>query len=104
MKRPMSAAFAGLPPSNLSAILGGSIPISRGMLKDVAPQVANVAVLLNPNSKPHAGIWRNIEAAAPGIGVRVTARHVRNLREIERAITAQAKQPNPCRFRKSHPA
>jgi putative tryptophan/tyrosine transport system substrate-binding protein len=65
-----------------------------GVLKDVAPQVANVAVVLNPDSKPHAGIWRNIEAAAPGIGVRVTASYVRNLPEIERAIAAQAKQPN----------
>ena len=65
-----------------------------GVLKDVAPQITNVAVLLNPDSKPHAGIWRNIEAAAPGIGVRVTASYVGNLPEIERAIAAQAKQPN----------
>jgi putative ABC transport system substrate-binding protein len=64
-----------------------------GVLKDVAPQVVNVAVLLNPDSKPHAGIRRNIEAEAPGIGVRVTASYVRNLPEIERAIVAQAKQP-----------
>jgi len=66
-----------------------------GVLKEVAPQIANVAVLLNPDSKPHAGIWRNIETAAPGIKVRATANHVRNRADIERSINAQAKQPNP---------
>lgn len=66
-----------------------------GVLKDVAPQIANVAVLLNPDSKSHTGIWRNIEAAAPSINVHVTANYVRNLSDIERAINFQAKQSQP---------
>src|SRR5262249_26221280 len=66
-----------------------------GVLKDIAPQIGNVAVLLNPDSKSHAGIWRNIEAAAPNINVHVTAYYVRNLTDIERAINVQAKQSQP---------
>jgi putative ABC transport system substrate-binding protein len=64
-----------------------------GLLKEVAPQLARVAVVLNPDSPPHAGIWRAIEAAAPGIGVRVTQAGVRTAAEIEPAINTFAEEP-----------
>ena len=64
------------------------------VLKEVAPQVARVAVLLNPDQKPQAGMWRAIEAAAPSFNVQLTAAGVRNATEIERAINAFAHESN----------
>ena len=43
---------------------------SLEVLKEAAPQVTRVAVILNPEQKPQAGMWRAIEAAAPSFGVR----------------------------------
>jgi putative ABC transport system substrate-binding protein len=65
-----------------------------GVLKEVAPRVARVAALLNPDSTPHAGLWRTIEAAAPALGIFVTRAAVRNAAEIEREINRFAQQPN----------
>src|SRR5262249_26351456 len=46
---------------------------SLEVLKEVAPHVARVAVLLNPEQAPQAGMWRAIEAAAPSFKVQLTA-------------------------------
>jgi putative tryptophan/tyrosine transport system substrate-binding protein len=67
---------------------------SLEMLKEVAPQVARVAVLLNPEQAPQAGMWRAIEAAAPSFRVQVTAADVRDSAEIERAIDSFASESN----------
>ena len=64
------------------------------VLKEAAPQVTRVAVMLNPDQKPQAGMWRAIEAAAPSFGVRLTAAGVRNSGEIERAVDSFAREPN----------
>ncbi len=64
------------------------------VLKEAAPQVTRVAVILNPDQKPQAGMWRAIEAAAPSFGVRLTAAGVRNSGEIERAVDSFAREPN----------
>jgi putative ABC transport system substrate-binding protein len=50
---------------------------SLEMLKEVAPRVARVVVLLNSEQAPQAGMWRAIEAAAPSFRVQVTAADVR---------------------------
>jgi putative tryptophan/tyrosine transport system substrate-binding protein len=67
---------------------------SLEMLKEVAPQVARVAVLLNPEQAPQAGMWRAIEAAAPSFRVQVTAADVRDSAEIKRAIDSFASESN----------
>ena len=67
---------------------------SLEMLKEVAPEVARVAVLLNPEQAPQAGMWRAIEAAAPSFRVQVTAADVRDSAEIERAIDSFASESN----------
>ena len=67
---------------------------SLEMLKEVAPHVARVAVILNPDQVPQAGMWRAVEAAAPSLGVKATATPVRNAADIERAINAFAPEPN----------
>ena len=67
---------------------------SLEMLKEVAPEVARVAVLLNLEQAPQAGMWRAIEAAAASFRVQVTAADVRDSAEIERAIDSFASESN----------
>jgi putative tryptophan/tyrosine transport system substrate-binding protein len=71
--------------------MGGKI---LEVLKEVAPQVSRVAVILNLEQPPHVAIWRSIEATAPSFGVRSTAADVQGPDEIERAIEAFAREPN----------
>ena len=49
--------------------MGGKI---LEVLKEVAPQVNRVAVILNLEQPPHVAMWRSIEATAPSFGVRLT--------------------------------
>jgi putative ABC transport system substrate-binding protein len=67
---------------------------SLEVLKEAAPHVTRVAVILNPEQKPQAGMWRAIEAVAPSFRVQLTAASVRNAAEIERAIDEFAHEPN----------
>jgi putative ABC transport system substrate-binding protein len=64
------------------------------VLKEVAPQVSRVAVMLNLLQPPHVAMWRSIEATAPSFGVRLTPADVPDRDEIERAIEAFAREPN----------
>jgi putative tryptophan/tyrosine transport system substrate-binding protein len=64
------------------------------VLKEVAPQVSRVAVILNLEQPPHVAMWRSIEATAPSFGVRLTPADVQGPAEIERAIEAFAREPN----------
>ncbi len=64
------------------------------VLKEVAPHVTRVAVILNPDQIPQAGMLRAIEAAAPSFRVQVTAAGVRNGAEVEQAIDQFAREPN----------
>jgi ABC-type uncharacterized transport system substrate-binding protein len=63
-------------------------------LKEVAPQVSRVAVMLNLDQPPHVAMWRAIETAAPSFGVRLTAADAQDPAQIERAIEAFAREPN----------
>ena len=71
--------------------MGGKI---LEVLKEVAPQVSRVAVILNLDQPPHVAMWRAIEATAPSFGVRLTPADVQGPAEIERAIEAFAREPN----------
>jgi putative tryptophan/tyrosine transport system substrate-binding protein len=71
--------------------LGGKL---LEVLKEVAPQVSRVAVLLNLEQPPHIAMWRSIEATAPSFGVRLTPADAPSPGEIERAIEAFAPEPN----------
>src|SRR5947208_1898498 len=64
------------------------------VLKEVAPQVNRVAVILNLEQPPHVALWRSIEATAPSFGVRLTPADVQGPAEIERAMEALAREPN----------
>jgi len=64
------------------------------VLKDIAPQIRRVAVLLTPEQVPAVMTLRAIEAVAPSISVEVTAAGVHNAAEIEHAIATFAREPN----------
>jgi putative ABC transport system substrate-binding protein len=64
------------------------------LLKEAAPKVSVVAVLLNLEQAPHVAMWRAIEATAPSFGVRLVAADAQRAAEIERAIEAFAREPN----------
>jgi putative tryptophan/tyrosine transport system substrate-binding protein len=58
-----------------------------GMLKQVAPRVARVAVLTNPDNATHRRILALLLAAAPSFAVEVVATPVRQLDEIDVTMT-----------------
>ncbi len=63
------------------------------LLKEIAPDITRVAVLLNPDQIPQSGMLRAVEAAAPLVRVQVTAARARNTAELERAIGQFANVP-----------
>jgi putative tryptophan/tyrosine transport system substrate-binding protein len=63
------------------------------MLNQVAPHVAHAAALFHPETPANVAFWRDAEAAAPKMGIRVVAAGVHNADEVEHAITAVAVQP-----------
>jgi putative ABC transport system substrate-binding protein len=64
------------------------------LLKEVAPRVTRVAVIVNPDTLPGADMYyRPIEAAAPSFKVTVTFAPVHDDAEIEQVIAAQAREP-----------
>ena len=71
--------------------MGGKI---LEVLKEVAPQVNRVAVILNLEQPPHVAMWRSIEATAPSFGIRLTPADVQGPAEIERAMEGLAREPN----------
>lgn len=65
------------------------------VLREVAPKVKRIEVLLSLDQPPNVAMWRVIEATAPSVGVRATATDVQaGPAEIERAIEAFAKEPD----------
>jgi len=62
-------------------------------LKEVAPAVERVAVVLHPETSAHAGFLRAAQTASVALGIRVTPLGVRNVNEIARAIAQFALLP-----------
>ena len=66
------------------------------LLKGVAPQVASVAIMYNPQTAPYAGAFlRPIKAAAPSFAIQPTAMPIQDAGTIEKAIEAFARETNP---------
>src|SRR6476620_1202369 len=61
------------------------------ILKEVAPGVIRILVLMHP-IPPHIGFWGAAQSAAPSFGVQVTAAQVHDRDEVEHAITTFARQ------------
>jgi putative tryptophan/tyrosine transport system substrate-binding protein len=63
------------------------------ILKEMAPAIRRVGVVLMPEHAPNAGQLRVIEAAASSFGVQVTPAGGRDHSAMERAIEAFAREP-----------
>jgi ABC-type uncharacterized transport system substrate-binding protein len=64
------------------------------MLKEIAPGVTRVAVLRDPRLAAGAGEFAAIQSAAPSLGVELRPVGVRDAGEIERGVTAFAREGN----------
>jgi putative ABC transport system substrate-binding protein len=64
------------------------------LLKEIAPGVTRAAVIRDPSQVSGGGQLGAIQTAAPSFRVELSAIDVRDPGEIERAITAFARQPN----------
>jgi len=64
------------------------------MLKEVAPDMKRVLVILPPGNIASQGFLRVIEATAPALGMQPIAAVVPGASEIERAINTFAEEPN----------
>jgi putative ABC transport system substrate-binding protein len=63
-----------------------------GLLKEAAPNVRRVAVLMHPENPVSVMFLRAVEAVAPSLSVQMIAAGVRDGAEIERAIVTVANQ------------
>jgi ABC-type uncharacterized transport system substrate-binding protein len=61
-------------------------------LKEAAPNVTRVAVVMNPEQAPQAGMLRAIEAVAPALALKMSSLSVRN--PIEHSFASFAEQLN----------
>jgi putative tryptophan/tyrosine transport system substrate-binding protein len=64
------------------------------LLKQVAPNVTQAAVLRDPSLSVGIGQFAVIQAAAPSLGLEISAISVSDPKEIERAVAAFAGEPN----------
>ena len=65
------------------------------LLKEIAPRVARVAMLFNPESAPYAEFWLNpFKAAGAAFAVETISAPVHNELELDPVIAAQAREPD----------
>jgi ABC-type uncharacterized transport system substrate-binding protein len=64
------------------------------LLKEIAPRVTRAAVLRDPAITAGIGQFAIIQSLAPSVGVDVRLVNLRDAAEIERAVTAFAREPN----------
>ena len=65
------------------------------LLKEIAPRIARVGVMFNPDTSPQSKFFmRSVEAAAPRLGVEAIAIPVRTTADIEPAFENFARLPN----------
>jgi putative ABC transport system substrate-binding protein len=80
--------------TSVEASLGGKW---LGLLKEIVPGVARIAVMFNPKTAGGGGgayYLRLVKDAAGSIGVEAVGTPVQDDREIEQAITGFAREPN----------
>jgi putative tryptophan/tyrosine transport system substrate-binding protein len=58
------------------------------LLKEIAPRVAQIAILFNPNTAPHSIFLQPLEAATASLGLVSIAARVRSPAEIESALAS----------------
>ena len=64
------------------------------LLKEIAPGMARVGVLRDPNLTAGVGQWSAIQTAAPSFGLETSPINLRGAAELEQAMATFARQPN----------
>lgn len=65
------------------------------LLKEVAPSVARVLLIFNPETSPQSKVFlQSIETAAPSFGVEIVPNSVQDAADIETAVERFARRPN----------
>ena len=64
------------------------------ILKEIAPNVARVATIYNPDNPSAAFVERSFVSASAALGIEPVVSQVHGLADIERAIAAMAARPN----------
>src|SRR6516165_12102238 len=85
------------PGGNITGFAGTDGPIGGKwleVLKETAPQVDRVMMIMHPETPIHQAFWRSLEAAAPRFKVQVTQGGVHDAAEITRAISSLATTDN----------
>jgi putative tryptophan/tyrosine transport system substrate-binding protein len=72
-------------------------------LKEIAPAVERVAVVVQPETSAHAGFLRSAETASEALRIKLVPLGVHNTEEIERAITEFAPLPKSGMIVAPHP-
>jgi putative ABC transport system substrate-binding protein len=81
------------PSGNITGFAGTDGPIGSKwleVLKETAPQLTRMMMLMHPETPIHQAFWRSMEAAAPRFGVNVTPGGVHDASEIERVVSSFA--------------
>ena len=65
-----------------------------GMLKEIAPRLARVALMANTKASTYDHYLRAAQALAPSLSVEIEFSHVENAADIERTVEAFAREPN----------
>jgi putative ABC transport system substrate-binding protein len=77
---------------NLEASITGKYV---GLLKEIAPRVARIAIFFNPTTAPYFQIYLDpFKAAVAHYGVEPIVAQVRDMAELEAVMAAQAREPN----------
>ena len=96
---PTAAGFVASlahPGGNITGFSNFEFPIGGkwvGLLKEIVPGIARIAVIISPENVNQARYAQSIAAVAPSFGVEVTEVAVLNINEIEAGITAFASRP-----------
>ena len=97
---PIGAGFVtnlAHPGGNITGFAGTDGPIGGKwleVLKETAPQVTRVMMLMHPETPIQQAFWQSLVAAAPRFGVEVTPGGVHDAAEIERTISSFATREN----------
>jgi putative ABC transport system substrate-binding protein len=96
---PTAAGFVASlahPGGNITGFSNFEFPIGGkwvGLLKEIAPGIVRIGVMIDPENVNQARYAQSIGAVAPSLGVDVMEVAVRNINEIGAAITAFASGP-----------
>jgi len=85
------------PGGNITGFAGTDGPIGGKwleVLKETAPQLNRVMMLMHPETPIHRAFWRSLEAAAPRFDVEITQGRVHDAAEIEHVISSFATREN----------